>query len=413
MDTDPAKKERFFSLAFLTVAFLIGLVLHNFLLPMPAKQISYGEFKSLLNEGRVTRITVGDHSIYGTLKTNDRNQVGAAESSKSSSASSFSTVRAEDPELIQTLKAAGVEFTRQQPRPWYTDLASWLLAWMALIAVWYSTKRRQVAGANQPELRRPQRMQRNSGANTATFAGIAGLDQAKEELTAFLPLLDSNGIRGPDDARLSNGILLVGPPGTGKTALARAFAQEAKVPLLSISGYELAKPGFKAARIRKLFKRARQKAPAVIFIDHLDAMSGSGQSAALTQLSKEMDDLSPEQPLLVVAAARRSEALDSALLHDGRFDHQVAIERPDKPARIAILATLMRGLRLECDVSVNTVAAITPGFAGADLENVVNEAARLAARRASRAVSMNDFDKAISCVTVQAEGSPSAERSRT
>jgi cell division protease FtsH len=241
-----------------------------------------------------------------------------------------------------------------------------------------------------------------------TFADVAGVDEAKEELKEVVSFLKSPLDYGRLGGRLPKGVLLVGPPGTGKTLLARAVAGEAGVPFFSISGSEFVEMfvGVGAARVRDLFEQARQKAPAIIFIDELDALGrargafgGIGghdeKEQTLNQLLVEMDGFDPSSGLVLLAATNRPEILDPALLRAGRFDRQVLVDRPDRTGRVQILKVHLRKIKFAPDVNVEEIAALTPGFSGADLANLINEAALLATRRKAEYVTMHDFTVAI------------------
>jgi cell division protease FtsH len=241
-----------------------------------------------------------------------------------------------------------------------------------------------------------------------TFADVAGVDEAKSELQEIVAFLKEPKGYGRLGARMPKGVLLVGPPGTGKTLLARAVAGEAGVPFFSISGSEFVEMfvGVGAARVRDLFEQARQKAPAIIFIDELDALGGARaaypygggheeKEQTLHQLLSELDGFDPRDGLILLGATNRPEILDPALLRAGRFDRQVLVDRPERAGRIAILKVHLRKARVANDVDVDQVAALTPGFSGADLANLVNEAALLATRRNAESVTLEDFTQAI------------------
>jgi cell division protease FtsH len=241
-----------------------------------------------------------------------------------------------------------------------------------------------------------------------TFQDVAGVDEAKEELKEVVSFLKNPQEYGRLGGRLPKGVLLVGPPGTGKTLLARAVAGESGVPFLSISGSEFVEMfvGVGAARVRDLFEQARQKAPAIIFIDELDALGrargafgGIGghdeKEQTLNQLLVEMDGFDPSSGLVLLAATNRPEILDPALLRAGRFDRQVLVDRPDRIGRVQILKVHLKKIKLALDISLEEIAALTPGFSGADLANLINEAALLATRRGAEAVTMHDFNVAV------------------
>src|SRR5437016_6040091 len=248
-----------------------------------------------------------------------------------------------------------------------------------------------------------------------TFADVAGVDEAKAELQEVVEFLREPKKYGRLGARVPKGVLLVGPPGTGKTLLARAVAGEAGVPFFSISGSEFVEMfvGVGAARVRDLFEQARQKAPAIIFIDELDALGrarGAGglgghdeREQTLNQLLVELDGFDPSTGLVLLGATNRPEILDPALLRAGRFDRVVLVDRPDKKGRLQILEVHAKKVKLAPDVELDKIAAITPGFSGADLANLVNEAALLATRRGAEAVTNADFNEAIESIVAGLE----------
>jgi cell division protease FtsH len=293
---------------------------------------------------------------------------------------------------------------------WLTNLASWTLSLVFFVALWVFLFRRMGAGMGGGGLMAIGRSKAKvyvESETRVTFADVAGIDEAKEELGEVVEFL-----RTPDKFRrlggkIPKGVLLIGAPGTGKTLLARAVAGEAKVPFFSMSGSEFVElfVGVGAARVRDLFEQAKQKAPCIVFIDELDAL-GKARSInplgthdereqTLNQLLVEMDGFDPSVGVIIMAATNRPEILDPALLRAGRFDRHVALDRPDVRGREAILRVHVRGVKLAADVDVRVVAARTPGFVGADLANLINEAALLAARRNRNEVTMQDFDDAV------------------
>ena len=321
----------------------------------------------------------------------------------------FATVRVDDPALIGELETAKVRFVGVIESKWFSTLLSWIGPAVIFFALWgVIMKRMGGAAGGMLEIGKSKAkvyMEKQTG---VTFGDVAGVDEAKEELKEIIEFLKNPKAYGKLGARMPKGVLLVGPPGTGKTLLARAVAGEASVPFFSISGSEFVEMfvGVGAARVRDLFEQARRKAPAIIFIDELDAL-GQARGAfpalgghdereqTLHQLLSEMDGFDPGAGLVLLVATNRPEILDPALLRAGRFDRQVLVDRPDKKGRMDILRVHLKKARLAADVNPEQIAALTPGFSGADLANLVNEAALLATRRGAEAVGPYDFTAAI------------------
>jgi len=359
--------------------------------------VPYSEFEQMLAEGRIAEITVGERHIVGKLKQPEGRKTTVA-------------ANRVEPELAARLEKYGVPYTRQVESTFLRDLLSWVVPALVFFGVWMLLARRfagqQGLGGFMSigKSRAKVYVERQTG---VTFADVAGVDEAKAELQEVIEFLKDPGKYGRLGARVPKGILLVGPPGTGKTLLARAVAGEAGVPFFSISGAEFVEMfvGVGAARVRDLFDQARQKAPAIIFIDELDALGrargtyGLGghdeKEQTLNQLLSELDGFDPSTGVVLLAATNRPEILDPALLRAGRFDRQLLVDRPDKKGRIQILEVHAKKIRLAPGVSIEQVAALTPGFSGADLANLVNEAALLATRRGADAVSLEDFTLAV------------------
>jgi cell division protease FtsH len=363
------------------------------------EHIGYSEFLSDLKAGKVEQVEVEGNFIAGTLKqpgTDGRNQ--------------FITTRV-PPELATEFEKYNVKFGAVVQSTWLTNLIGWIVPTLLFIGIWAFVFRRFAAKQGFGGLMQIGKSKAKIYVETdtkVTFEDAAGVDEAKEELkevVAFLKHPDEYGRLG---ARVPKGVLLVGPPGTGKTLLARAVAGEAGVPFFSISGSEFVEMfvGVGAARVHDLFEQARQKAPAIIFIDELDALGrarasypgGGGhdeKEQTLNQLLVELDGFDASAGVVLLAATNRPEILDPALLRAGRFDRQVLVDRPDKIGRIQILAVHLRKGKLSTDIDPEQIAALTPGFTGADLANLVNEAALLATRRNAEAVEMRDFTAAI------------------
>jgi cell division protease FtsH len=361
--------------------------------------IPYSEFLALQKEGGVTDLQIGSGQITGTLTMPETDAPPR-----------FRTVRV-DPELADRLLEEDIEFTGIVEDTWISRLLSWVLPFVLIIAFWMFILRRSMGGGLGGGLMSVGKSKAKIHAEESvkvSFSDVAGVDEAKEELAEIIGFLREPNRYGRLGARLPKGILLVGPPGTGKTLLARAVAGEASVPFFSISGSEFVEMfvGVGAARVRDLFEQARAQAPCIIFIDELDAlgrvrgvgpaMGGNDEKEqTLNQLLAELDGFDPSEGVVLLAATNRPEILDPALLRAGRFDRQILVDRPDRLARIAILEVHLRKAKLAADIESEAIAALTPGFTGADLANLVNEAALLATREEASHVSMNHFNLAI------------------
>ena len=360
--------------------------------------VPYSEFEKMLAEGKIDEVAVSDQRITGKLKSKEGGKTVAV-------------ANLVPPELAERLSKYDVKYTRVYESTLLRDLLSWILPALIFFGVWYLLARRMASQTglgggfmNIGKSRAKIYVETKTG---VSFADVAGVDEAKAELQEVVEFLKEPKKYGRLGARVPKGVLLVGPPGTGKTLLARAVAGEAGVPFFSISGSEFVEMfvGVGAARVRDLFEQARQKAPAIIFIDELDALGrargayGFGghdeKEQTLNQLLVEMDGFDPSAGLVLIAATNRPEILDPALLRAGRFDRVVLVDRPEKKGRLQILQVHARKIRLAPDVDLEKVAALTPGFSGADLANLINEAALLATRRGADDVTLEDFNQAI------------------
>jgi len=360
-------------------------------------EIPYSQYQQLLQQGKVDSVGISDKTIQGTLKE-----------PLSGGQKQFITTRVA-PDVAQQLEKYHVRFTGQIESNVLRDLLSWIMPMLMFFGVWWYLGRRMASGGGGLMTIGKSKAKIYVEANTGvTFDDVAGVDEAKDELREVVDFLKNPSSYGRLGGRMPKGVLLVGPPGTGKTLLAKAVAGEAKVPFFSISGSEFVEMfvGVGAARVRDLFQQAHEKAPAIIFIDELDALGrarGIGPFAGghdekeqtLNQLLVELDGFDSRTGLVILAATNRPEILDPALLRAGRFDRQVLVDRPDKKGRIDILKVHMRKIKLAPDVDPEAVAALTPGFTGADLANLVNEAALLATRRRGDAATMGDFNNAV------------------
>ena len=361
--------------------------------------VPYSQFQQLLKDGQVQEITIGSNAIRGTLKSPLRD-----------GSTRFVTTRV-DPGLAGQLDQYGVKYEQRVESTFLRDILSWVVPAVVFFALWMFLMRRfaekQGLGGGFLSIGKSKAKVYIETDTKVTFADVAGVDEAKEELKEVVAFLKAPKEYGRLGARVPKGVLLVGPPGTGKTLLSRAVAGEAGVPFFSSTGSEFVEMfvGVGAARVRDLFEQARQKAPAIVFIDELDAL-GRARGASpigghdereqtLNQLLAEIDGFDASTGVVLLAATNRPDILDPALLRAGRFDRQILVDRPDKAGRVQILQVHAKKVQLASDVDLGKVAALTPGFAGADLANLVNEAALLATRRRGEAVTMDDFTIAV------------------
>lgn len=393
-------KTRFNIAYAIAAVFAVLFIQHLITTASQIAVIPYSEYQQLLRDNKIESVGISDRTLQGTLK--EPLKGGQKQ---------FITTRV-DQDIAQELEKHNVRFTGQIESTFFRDLLSWVMPVLLFFGLWWYIGRRIAEGGGLGgglmqigKSKAKVYVESNTG---VTFADVAGVDEAKDELREVVDFLKAPGDYGRLGGRMPKGILLVGPPGTGKTLLAKAVAGEAKVPFFSISGSEFVEMfvGVGAARVRDLFQQAHDKAPAIIFIDELDALGrarGIGPFAGghdekeqtLNQLLVELDGFDSRSGLVILAATNRPEILDPALLRAGRFDRQVLVDRPDKKGRIDILKVHMTKVRLAPDVEPDAVAALTPGFTGADLANLVNEAALLATRRGAKAVGMSDFSNAV------------------
>ena len=379
------------------LAFVMVMALAQAWFLAPAgRQMSYSEFKSAVRGGQVAEVVVGEQAIRGTY---NRDVNGSR---------NFNAARIEDPKLLEELDAAGVKYTGEFVSRWLPEVIGWVVPILLLFALW-SFFFRRMGGAEGGVMSFARSKHRVFAEDyvKVSFADVAGVDEAEQELKEIVEFLQNPKKYTALGGRIPKGVLLVGPPGTGKTLLARAVAGEAKVPFFSLSGSEFVEMfvGVGAARVRDLFAQAEQKAPCIIFIDELDALgrarganpmgSHEEREQTLNQLLAEMDGFDSRKAIIIMAATNRPEVLDPALLRPGRFDRQVLVDKPDVKGREEVLRIHTRQVKLSADVNLKIVAARTAGFAGADLANLVNEAALLAARKDKTAVEMRDFEEAI------------------
>ncbi|UCD36552.1 MAG: ATP-dependent zinc metalloprotease FtsH [Nitrospiraceae bacterium] len=388
-----------FSAWYVFLAIWAVLIIHNIISQtFQVKTISYSEFLGALDKGEIAEVAITQTHIQGKMKTVD---------SGIEKEQTFSTVRVDDPELTKKLVERGVRFTGVIESTFFRDLFSWIFPILLFVGIWYYVFRRMGAQQGFMTVGRSKAKIYMEEDLKITFNDVAGVDEALEELKETVEFLKEPGKFTRLGAKLPRGVLLVGPPGTGKTLLAKAIAGESGVPFFSISGSEFVEMfvGVGAARVRDLFQQAKTKAPCIIFIDELDALGKARggmtvgghdeREQTLNQLLVEMDGFDPTSGVILLAATNRPEILDPALLRPGRFDRQILVDRPDKKGRLDILQVHIKNIKLARNIDLSEVAAMTPGFAGADLANLVNEATLLAVRRGKDEVDMDEFREAI------------------
>ena len=393
------EKKQTWTIVYWVIALMLLVTLQD--LWQSATQVEavpYSEFEKALEEGRIAKVTISDNRITGQLKQPEGRKTTLV-------------ANRVEPALAERLERWEVPYTRVVQSTLLRDLMSWVIPALVFFGLWIFLMRRfadkQGMGGFMSigKSKAKVYIQTDTG---VTFADVAGVDEARQELEEVVDFLRHPQEYGRLGAHIPKGVLLVGPPGTGKTLLAKAVAGEAKVPFFSISGSEFVEMfvGVGAARVRDLFEQARAKAPAIIFIDELDALGrargafpGMGghdeKEQTLNQLLVEMDGFDASVGLIILAATNRPEILDPALLRAGRFDRQVLVDRPDKIGRLDILRVHVRKVKLDPGLHLDEVAALTPGFTGADLANLVNEATLAATRRKADLVTLADFTLAV------------------
>ena len=385
-----------FSIWYFLIAFLLFTYLQQYYFSRKVETIPYGQFKQALAEGNVSKLTIGPENITGTLKGKEKKP-----------GQQFTTIRVDDPGLVKELDEHKVDYSGHYESKFLSSILSWILPIGIMFLIWRYAMKKMGPGMGVMSFGKSKAKIFAENETRVTFADVAGIDEAKEELQEVVEFLRNPGKFQKLGGRIPKGVLLVGPPGTGKTLLAKAVAGEAKVPFFSISGSEFVEMfvGVGAARVRDLFSQATSQAPCIIFIDELDALGKARrmnvmgghdeQEQTLNQLLVEMDGFETNKGVIIMAATNRPEILDPALLRPGRFDRQVLVDRPDINGREAILKIHSKNVLLGPDVDLRKVAGRTPGFVGADLANLVNEAALLAARKNKEGVGSADFDEAI------------------
>jgi cell division protease FtsH len=401
---DPQKKKdalppkAHFSIWYFLMAFLLFSYLQQYFLSAKVETIPYSQFKQYVAEGTLNQLTIGPENIRGTL---------IGQGKKPGQDQEFTTVRVNDPDLVKDLDVHKVSYSGRYESKFLSSILSWIIPIGIFFLIWRYAMKKMGPGMGVMSFGKSKAKIFAESETKVTFADVAGIDEAKEELQEVVEFLSNPGKFQKLGGRIPKGVLLVGPPGTGKTLLARAVAGEAKVPFFSISGSEFVEMfvGVGAARVRDLFAQATRQAPCIIFIDELDAlgkargmnvMGGHDErEQTLNQLLVEMDGFETNKGVIIMAATNRPEILDPALLRPGRFDRQVLVDRPDINGREAILKIHSKNVLLAPGVDLRMLAGRTPGFVGADLANLINEAALLAARKDKETVESPDFDEAI------------------
>jgi cell division protease FtsH len=392
------KKRLQFSIWYVFIAIWILMLVQIFIMPIfHPTEISYSEFKAAIADDKVMEVSISSSVIHGRMKPEENQKEGRV----------FDTVRVEDPDLLRELSAHHIKVTGVIENTFLRDVLSWIIPIALFFGIWVFLLRRlgQGQGGFMTVGRSKAKIYMEKEVKV-TFADVAGVDEAKEELQEVIEFLKTPEKFSRLGGKIPKGILLVGPPGTGKTLLAKAIAGEAGVPFFSTSGAEFVEMfvGVGAARVRDLFLQAKEKAPCIIFIDELDALGkarGMGPMAheereqTLNQLLSEMDGFDTRSGVIIMAATNRPEILDPALLRAGRFDRHVLVDRPDKIGRLAILKLHAKGIILASENDLEMIAGMTPGFVGADLANIINEAALLAVRRNKEKVTLSDLQEAV------------------
>ena len=393
------EKQHKFSIWYVLIGIWAVLLIQSYISSMFAVQtIPYSQFLNLLKAGKIVEVAITANQIQGKMKV----EGGAPDETKT-----FKTIRV-DPELSTILDQYKVVFKGEIESTFLRDLFSWVFPLILFVGIWFFLMKKMGAqqagfmtiGKNKAKIYMENEL-------NVTFKDVAGVDEAKQELVEVVEFLKNPGKFTELGGRIPKGILLVGPPGTGKTLLAKAVAGESGVPFFSLSGSEFVEMfvGLGAARVRDLFVQAKEKAPCIIFIDELDALGkarGIGtfgghdeREQTLNQLLAEMDGFDPKVGVILMAATNRPEILDPALLRPGRFDRHVLVDRPDKIGREEILKVHLRNIKAAEDLDLEKLANMTPGMVGADLANLVNEAALLAVRREKKEVGMLEFEEAV------------------
>ena len=400
--TKNTSKKTPFSIGYILIFLAVMYIVQLFLSPK-SEEISYSQFRLYLKNGYIADCTVGSNLIRGHYKK------VSAEGDKEETVA-FATVPIQDMELVNELESQKVRFKGAVENNFLKNVLMWWVFPFGIMALGWFFLFRKVGGMGSPFMsfgKAKIKLYSDNGTQKTTFIDVAGCDEAKEELKEIIDFLSYPERFQKLGGKIPKGVLLIGPPGTGKTLLARAVAGEAGVPFFSISGSDFVEMfvGMGAARVRDMFEQAKEKAPCIVFIDEIDSVGrqrGTGlggghdeREQTLNQLLAEMDGFSSQKGVIIVAATNRPDVLDSALLRPGRFDRQITVDRPDLIGREAVLAVHAKTVKLATEVSLKVIAKRTPGFSGADLANVINEAALLAARHNKSFVGMEELESSI------------------
>src|SRR5437867_7975636 len=410
------KRQQQFSIGYFILAILIIFGLQTYFAAPPVETVNYSEFKNLVAKGQVSNLVLGKKTIRGEIKPEAVKTAVSPERLKSlgnefkegKKALPFVVVRVEDPELVSDLQKSGIAFKGEVTSDWVPTVLSWVVPVVLFFLLWNYLFKKMGSGAGGlmqiGKSKAKVYIEKKTG---VTFNDVAGIDEAEEELVEVVEFLKTPQKYQRLGGRIPKGVLLIGPPGTGKTLLARAVAGEAGVPFFSISGSDFVEMfvGVGASRVRDLFEQAKQNSPCIIFMDEIDAVGrhrGAGlggghdeREQTLNQLLVEMDGFEMKDNIILIAATNRPDILDPALLRPGRFDRQIVVDRPNRKGRARILEVHTRGKPLAKEIDLDNLAGQTPGFTGADLANLVNEAALLAARTNKREITQHELEEGI------------------
>ena len=424
------KKSKGFNLSYILLFFLVFVVIQFFIAPSRQQvDLTYNQFKDSLRADKIKQLVIGQEELTGYFKSEDdtikkANKdttksalpfLGLGRRNPADEERKFQVVRLDDDKLLGELEKHHVTYLGKIQSHWFTNILGWIIPILILFLLWgflFRRMNKSMTGGSSQNIFNVGRSKAKlfvlNENNKVTFDDVAGVDEAKEELTEMIDFLKTPGKFTSLGAKLPKGVLLVGPPGTGKTLLARAVAGEAGVPFFSLTGSDFVEMfvGVGAARVRDLFQEAKTKAPCIIFIDEIDAIgksrglalqinSNDERENTLNQLLSEMDGFAPGDAIILIGSTNRPEVLDRALLRPGRFDRQVLVDRPDLNGRRDILKVHTRHLKLHPNTDLRSIAAQTPGFSGADLANICNEAALLASRKGKVEIELEDFQEAI------------------
>src|SRR6266511_4349207 len=411
------KKQQRFSIGYFILVFIIIMMVQNYFASPHTQTITYSQFKDLVQKGLVENMSIGEKIIHGSIKGAGVKEVFPPEKLKDAPSEvkegkkphPFNTIRVEDPGLTDELNKARILFQGELSSNWISTILSWVVPTVIFFLLWGYLMKKMGGQSGLMQIGKSKAKVYIEKKTGVTFADVAGIDEAEEELVEVVEFLKTPEKYQRLGGHIPKGVLLVGPPGTGKTLLARAVAGEAEVQFFFLSGSEFVEMfvGVGASRVRDLFEQAKEKAPCIVFIDELDAIGKTRagttgflsvhdeRAQTLNQRLAEMDGFDSSKGVIIVAATNRPGVLDPALLRAGRFDRQVVVDKPDVRGREAILKVHVRNVTLAPTVDLRVLAARTPGMAGADLANIINEAALLAARKGKDGVDIADLEEAV------------------